>query len=162
MLAALNNLRKKPDRLLNRKAARGGIKTLPDFQTLVVQDDIDVVLVEAKAHAIRIGGDQTLAELVSVDLYSRRLSIHANGISMAGKVKITVYVSGLKYLMVKGNSELYSAGVLRTPLLILATKGNCRISVRTNGIIRVDKHFSYELMYSRNQATWQQTDRYLS
>jgi len=116
------------------------------FVKLQVQDDIDVLLVENPERAIEFKGSEANIAKVDWEIKDGVLYIKSKDKrSLKGKVQLTINVSHLQELAIKGDSEIKSAGELNSAFLSISLEGNCSVSVRNKGQISVLNNNEQEL-----------------
>ena len=119
------------------------------FAKLQVCDDIDIMLVETPEKSLEFNG--TDADIAKVDwkIKDGVLYIKSKAGSLKGKVKLTVNVSHLKEIAIKGDSEVRSDGELSSASLKIYLDGSSFISVRNRGMINVVNEDGTELEVRR-------------
>ncbi len=116
------------------------------FVKLQVENDIDVLLVENPERAIEFKGAEANIAKVDWEIKNGVLYIKSkNKHSLKGKVQITVNVSHLQELAIKGDSEIKSAGELNSAFLSISLEGSCSVSVRNTGKISILNNNNEEL-----------------
>ena len=82
------------------------------FNKIVVEGDIDINLSESTDRQIEISGDEKNVKYVSWKIRDGVLFLSSKSGSLKNKAKVSVNVSQLQALSVKGNSDVTSEGAL--------------------------------------------------
>jgi hypothetical protein len=106
-----------------------------NVEHLNVQNDMDIVLLQAPSDDHSIILDGRASEKLNVRLNNKTLFISER---KGGKEKTIVYlyVSNLKTLTVEGNSQVKTMGSLKTGKLDVFVDGNAKVHLRTTGNVK--------------------------
>lgn len=116
------------------------------FTKLQVKNDIDIRLVENTEKSIAFSGSDASIARVDWKIKNGTLYISAKkGASLKNKVTITVNVSQLEALDIRGNSEVRSEGKLSSSLLKVYMDGSCTIDLKNKGAITIYNETDNEL-----------------
>jgi hypothetical protein len=108
------------------------------FTKLQVKNDIDIRLVENTEKSISFSGSDAAIAKVNWKIKNGILYISAKkGASLKNKVTITVNVTQLEALEIRGNSEVRSEGKLGSALLKVFMDGSCTVDLQNRGTISI-------------------------
>lgn len=108
------------------------------FTKLQVKNDIDIRLVENTEKSIAFSGSDAAISKVEWKIKNGVLYISAKkGASLKNKVTITVNVSQLQSLEIRGNSEVKSEGKLSSAMLKVYIDGSCTVDLQNKGSITI-------------------------
>ncbi len=115
------------------------------FTRMVVENDITIVLVESPETMMEFTGAD--ADIAKVDwkIKNGELRIKSRKGSLKGKVTLTITVSQLKELYIKGESSIKSAGYLNSCSLKVTIDEGCRLALKNNGNIQIVARRDIEL-----------------
>ena len=115
------------------------------FSRIVVADDIDVELKESNNKIIDVSGEEASIENVSWKIKDDVLYLKSKKGSLKEKVKVTINVSELKELFIKGKSTVRSSGHLSSPALHVYMEDDCVVSIKNVGQIYVINGYDTEI-----------------
>jgi len=115
------------------------------FSRIVVADDIDVELKESNNKIIDVSGEEASIENVNWKIKDDVLYLKSKKGSLKEKVKVTINVSGLKELFIKGKSTVRSSGHLSSPDLYVYMEDDCLVSIKNVGQIYVINGYDTEI-----------------
>jgi hypothetical protein len=118
---------------------------------IIISGNVEVALTEDKQSNITIEGKREIAEQVRVVNEKGQLQIFAKSSSGKNRPKVTIPVSHLKTLVVRGEAFVYSSAMLHSDKINVLVDGLCTISLKSTGSIVVESTDEYYLKYSRNQ-----------
>jgi len=115
------------------------------FSRMEVENDIDILLVENPEKSLEFTGAD--ADIAKVDWKIKNgvQQIRSKKGSLKGKVKITIHVSSLKEIVIKGESQVRSDGELNSALLNIFLDGESFVSIHNIGGINVVSEVGTEL-----------------
>lgn len=124
------------------------------YHSIVVEDDIDLVLTESDLAGITVVANDKVKNDVRFKIVDGVLHINSTGKSLRNKAIVYVPVSNLEKLEINGQSRVTSSGILNSPLLKVIIRGEAAINLRSNGDVQVDGDEETELhidkTYRRN------------
>jgi hypothetical protein len=124
-------------------------KTEAAFHTIVVNDDVDVILVESDRSAVDIKGAGVGAEAVKFHVRNGKLYIGSKSGSLKDKVTVYVNVSRLASLEVNGSSRISNQGVLNSTILRVRVNGEALIDLKNYGEILFYSDDSIRLKFKK-------------
>jgi hypothetical protein len=122
------------------------------FHSMVVYDDIDVILVEDASSTISIQGRTKCAAAVKAEVKDGQLVLSACHHPLRGRLLVQVTVQQLRTLTVRGASEIYSMGMLNSPRLDVHIEGACRVHVKNRGRVYVAHDAAHEPEYVKTRT----------
>ncbi|WP_407520193.1 DUF2807 domain-containing protein [Lacibacter sp. MH-610] len=123
------------------------IKAKHSFQSIVINNDIDVVLTECPDAEIYVAGDKKDIAAVSYFVKKGILYIQSKSGSLKGKVTVHVPVSHLQLVEINGNSTVTSNGTLSSRLLKVVVNGEAKFDIRSFGKILVEADESIDVNF---------------
>lgn len=123
------------------------IKAKHSFASIVINNDIDVVLTECSDAEIYVAGDRKDIATVSYFVKKGILYIQSKGSSLKGKVTVHVPVSHLQLVEINGNSTLTSNGTLNSRLLKVVVNGEAKFDIKSFGKILVEADESIDVNF---------------
>lgn len=115
------------------------------FKKIVVSNDIDLVLHENVNKSLNVSGLAQDIENVDWKIKNNVLYLKSKKGSLKDKVKVTLSVTQLKEIVVKGESAVSSAGHLASPTLYIFIENDSYVSIRNFGQIYVNNTPDTEL-----------------
>lgn len=134
----------------NESATRTWTAT-SDYNAIAISNDINVVLVQGESNTITIEGEKESLDLVKLEVAKGVLRISSKK-RVKDKVVVSVPVQHLQKLIVRGASQIFSMGIIKTEQLNLRIEGACKVDIKTTGTINVenDDQHGYEVVRSRS------------
>ena len=121
------------------------------YNVIAISNDISVALVQGESNTITIEGDKESLEEVKLEVTKGVLRISSKK-RVKDKVLVSVPVRHLQKLIVRGASQIFSMGIIKTEQLNLRIEGACKVDIKTTGTINVenDDQHGYEVVRSRS------------
>lgn len=115
------------------------------FSKIVVTDDIDIELRESHNKTIDMSGEEFNIANVDWKIKDDVLYLKSKKGSLKEKVKVTIHVSHLKELVIKGKSAVRSTGHLSSPNLFVYMEDDCFVAIKNTGQIYVINGYETEI-----------------
>ena len=115
------------------------------FNNIVVNDGIDLVLVENRQDKIWFDGKQKNVDKLKWQIKDGTLYLSSTQGSLKDKVRVNVYVQGLTYILVNGDSWVKSSGYLNSPALDVVINGEALVDIANAGRISISNSRDFEL-----------------
>ena len=121
------------------------------YSVIAISNDVNVVLVQNASNTITIEGEKEALEYVKLEVSKGVLRISSKK-PVKGKVMVSVPVQHLQKVIVRGASQIFSMGIIKTEHLDLRIEGACKVDIKTTGTINVenDDQHDYEVVRSRS------------
>jgi hypothetical protein len=119
------------------------------FSKIIVEDDIDVRLSENSDRLIEISGREKYVKAVNWKIKDGVLFLSSKAGSLKKKVLVSISVTELKALAVKGNSDIKSEGALNSNELKVFVAGEGSVALQTTGSIGIEKSSHLDLEVER-------------
>jgi Putative auto-transporter adhesin, head GIN domain len=123
------------------------------FNTIIVNDDVDVMLIEDSSSVISVEGLTKFVDAIQLQVINGNLVISSTKQNINGRAFVFVPVHQLKSIVIKGISEVHSIGILQSPNLQVYIENICLVSIRNNGLVKVGNNENFELEYIKNSTT---------
>lgn len=108
-----------------------------NIEHLDIQNDIDVVLLQAANDECAVILNQNTSGKLNLRLSNKKLVIGAQrSHSKKEKLTVYVYVNNLKRITVEGDSQVKTIGSLNTGKLDVFVDGDSQVHLRTSGVIK--------------------------
>jgi hypothetical protein len=117
------------------------IKAKHSYQTIVINNDIDVVITESALTEIYVSGTYFVKKGV--------LYIQSKNGSLKGKATVHVPVSNLKQIEINGRSTVTSNGTLSSSLLKVLVNGEARFDLKNFGEILFEADEAIDLNFEK-------------
>jgi hypothetical protein len=123
------------------------ISTKSPFHSIVVNNDIDVVLTEATDNMIEIKGEEESVKKVSHFIKKGVLYINSKQGSLKGRATVYLSVNDLQSIEVNGKSTISSKGALNSSKLKVVVNGEAKFDLKNQGKMlfeadeEIDLHF---------------------
>lgn len=123
------------------------IKSTEAIKSLVVNDEVSVVLLNSSSDAITIEGDKNAIELYSIELKKNSLTITNN--SKENRTAAIVYVPAglIDQVTINGNSAVTSKETLRNKHIAVWMNGTSNFWVKTYGKVYVQAAEGFDYTY---------------
>jgi Putative auto-transporter adhesin, head GIN domain len=130
-------------------SSKTATKSIIAYQSLVINDDIDVVLTEADSTNISVTG--TLKDIQSVSHFTKKgvLYVHSKKGSLRGKVTVHLSVNNLKQVEINGMSSVTSNGTLNSRKLKVRVNGEAIVHLKTFGKFVVEGDERFDLHFEK-------------
>lgn len=109
------------------------------FSKIVVEDDIELQLTQSCSRTMEFAGNETDFKKVNWTIKNGVLHLSSNNGSLKNKIRLNISVNQLDELVIKGASIVRSLGELVSPELTIEMDGDCFVSLRNKGNIKVVK-----------------------
>jgi Putative auto-transporter adhesin, head GIN domain len=119
------------------------------FYSIVVNNDIDVVLTEATDILIEIKGEEEGVKKVSHYIKKGVLYINSKQGSLKGRATVYVSVNGLQSIEVNGKSTISSKGVLNSSKLKVFVNGEARFDLKNYGQLLIEADEEIDLHFEK-------------
>ena len=108
------------------------------YNSLVIEDDISVVLSESNSNEIIIKGEEKSVEKVKVKVDDGKLVLWYVPGAVPTAVKVFVPAAALSRININGKSDVTSASTLNNPKLRVIVAGEGKVHLRSNGKVLVE------------------------
>ena len=108
------------------------------YSSMVIEDDISVVLTESNSNEIIIKGEEKSVEKVKVEVDDGRLILSYVSAGVPAAVKVYVPAALLSRVNINGKSEVTSASTLNNPKLRVIVAGEGKVHLRSSGKVLVE------------------------
>jgi hypothetical protein len=115
------------------------------FHSVVVNNDIDLVLAEDTDNMIKIRGVEKHLKNVCYSIKKGVLYISSNGGSLKNKATVYLSVNDLQSLVVNGKSAINSKGTLNSKQLTVLVNGEAKFDLKNYGAIIMEAGNEIEL-----------------
>jgi hypothetical protein len=119
------------------------------FSKIVVEDDIDIHLSESTDRLIEVTGDKIDIKQVEWKIREGVLYIKSKNGSLKNKVQVSISVSQIRDLLVRGDSDVRSDGALNSEKLQVVVDGEGYIAIQNTGIITIERSEDIHLKVKR-------------
>jgi|GEM_PF-7058033 len=113
------------------------------YENLVVNGDIDVILVEGTSNQLTMEGYQNDLENVSLEVVGKTLYVNTKGAKNGKKPLVYIPVTKMKYLDIKGKSNVTTLGYLKTDIEVMIA-AECHIDLKSTGKITISEASTYD------------------
>ena len=122
-----------------------------EYSSILVKDDINVILVEAPTKTITIEGPDELVDAVKFEIRKGELRVSSSK-RAAGKERVTIIipVQTLNSLTVRGTSNVTSQELVSSPTIKVKITGTGQVSLKTKGKVVVDTDENHDYIYNSN------------
>jgi hypothetical protein len=125
------------------------IKAKHSYQTIVINNDIDVVITESALTEIYVSGGKKDVQSVTYFVKKGVLYIQSKNGSLKGKATVHVPVSNLKQIEINGRSTVTSNGTLSSSLLKVLVNGEARFDLKNFGEILFEADEAIDLNFEK-------------
>lgn len=134
--------------LTNEEYGVRKIKSSEGIKSLVVNNEVSVVLLNSVSNQISIEGDRNVIELYSIELKKNTLTITNN--SKEDRTGAIVYVPAglINQVTINGNSAVTSKETLRNKHISVWMNGESNFWVRTYGKVYVEAAEGFDYTYA--------------
>ena len=112
------------------------IKLTEKFEEVQILGDVKLFLTNGSQDKLHLEGDPVDVDHVKVNIRNRKLLVNAES-KTRSRLVISVPVTGIALLKVEGDSEIFSSGIVNTPLLQIILNGTSMVSVKYKGKLDV-------------------------
>lgn len=127
------------------------IKAKQSFRSIIINNDIDVVLSESAFTEIYVAGSKKDVQNVNYFVRKGILHIQSKSGSLKGKVTVHVPVSQLQLVEINGKSTVTSNGTLSSSLLKVIVNGEARFDIKSFGRILVEADEDIDVNFTEEQ-----------
>jgi hypothetical protein len=120
------------------------------FHTIVVNDDVDVMLIEDPSAVISVEGLTKFVDAIQLQVKDGKLIISSTKHYINRRAFVFIPVRHLESIVVKGNSEVNTIGALQSSMLQVYIENDCLVSIRNNGQVKVENNGRIELEFIKN------------
>jgi len=117
------------------------------FQTVRINGDISMVLTNEPAGTLVVEGNENDVNRIKYIVKNNELTIDAHRKNRLDEITIYLSAATLKSMLVNGDGNISSIGIIKPADLHIWLNGNVDIKVKTTGKISVDSYDSYELFW---------------
>jgi Putative auto-transporter adhesin, head GIN domain len=117
----------------------------PPFHSIVINNDIDVVLTEATDNMIEVKGAAAGINMVNYYIKKGVLYISSRQGSLKGRATVYLSVNGLKNIEINGSSYLTSNGFLNSRRLNVVVRDEAKFELKNRGEILIEADSDIEL-----------------
>ncbi|HEX4957939.1 MAG TPA: DUF2807 domain-containing protein [Lacibacter sp.] len=125
------------------------IKTKSNYQFIVINNDIDVILTESALTDICISGGKKDIQLVRYYVKNGILFIESKNGSLKGRATVHVSVNNLKQIEINGQSTVISNGTLSSNQLKVVVNGEAKFDLKNIGDILIEADESIDLNFEK-------------
>ncbi len=115
------------------------------FQQIEILGDVTLYLTNETQNKLKLEGNPEDLTHVNVNVAAGTLTVNASK-KVKSKLIIYVPVAGVSSLVVEGDSEIFSSGIVKTDALQIVLYGTSIVSVKYNGKLDVIAEGSSELI----------------
>ncbi|MFT3682795.1 MAG: DUF2807 domain-containing protein [Ferruginibacter sp.] len=136
----------------NETGSTNKVSYQSSFNKIVVQDGIELRLTESSEKSMQFSGSDADVKKVDWKIQGNTLYIKSKKGSLKAKVTIELSVNQLKALHVLGNSDIISAGELKSNNLEVYVDGGGVIALQSRGSIYIEQASGTELDVKKSEG----------
>ena len=118
-------------------------KVVQSYENIVVKGDVDVTLVEGTSNQLTMEGYQNDLENVSLEVVGNTLYVNTKSAKNGKKPMVYIPVTKLKFLDIRGNSNVKTLGYLQSNFEVLIAS-ECHLDLRSTGKISISNASTQE------------------
>ena len=127
-----------------------------EYHSVVVSNNINIILAEDSSSLISIQGKSRLVDAVDLFVRDGVLHISSSRTPFINKTVVYIPVRMLSRLTVKGASQVYSMGHLKSEHLRIDVEGPCSVHVKNTGAITIGHEQEWEVEYLKRKGAVRQ------
>ncbi|MEO7311687.1 MAG: DUF2807 domain-containing protein [Chitinophagaceae bacterium] len=119
------------------------------YNCIEVRGNVDIILVQGTSNLMTLEGYQSQLENVTLNVHGNTLYVNTTGKEKGKNPVVYIPVNDLRFLTVRGNSNVKTLGFLQATNTVIELEAACHVELKSTGKISIAEYSSNEYVVEK-------------